>query len=187
MLDADDLLDDRPEVLAVCGAESSGHVLPNEVSRSNKVSWYPSLFICFSHLLCDACLLHEQAGAFSRQAPARPGDRQVLARATAADHIHRGQRGTVQLCDVPHMEHIGESQFRDFNGKGFDLAGPQRPDAVADCRQREAPDPIKEAPHRQHQHIPVAMAGASARVVLLGLPMVKPVPCPMTLRTGMPR
>jgi hypothetical protein len=45
MLNADDLLDDRPEVLAVCGAEGSGDILPNEVSRSNKVSWYVSLFI----------------------------------------------------------------------------------------------------------------------------------------------
>ena len=50
-------------------------VFPNEVSRSNKVSWYVSLLIGFSHLLRDACLLHKQAGTLTRQAPALASDR----------------------------------------------------------------------------------------------------------------
>lgn len=164
VLNADNFLNDRPEVLAVRGAEGSGDVLPNEVSRSNKVSWRTSLFIGFSHLLSNAYLFHEQAGAFSRQAPARSGDRQILARAASAEDVHGRQLCSIELGNVPDMNHIWKSGFCDFDGKGFNLGRPQRHDAVADSRQWEAPDPVEETPQRHHQVIPtvIVMAGASA-------------------------
>ncbi len=46
------------------------------------------------------------------------------------------------------MEHTGDSRFGYLYGKCFDLAGPYRFNAVAQAGQREASDPIKEAPQR---------------------------------------
>jgi hypothetical protein len=71
VLNSDNFFEYRAEVFALGAGEGSGDILPNEESRSNKVSWYPSLFICFSHLLCDADLMHKKAGAFARQAETR--------------------------------------------------------------------------------------------------------------------
>ena len=48
------------------------------------------------------------------------------------------------------MEHIGEVMFGHFDGKGFDLACPQRYDAISHRCQREAPNPIEQASHGQH-------------------------------------
>lgn len=47
------------------------------------------------------------------------------------------------------MDHIRESQLGHFNGKGFDLAGPHRADAVSYRRQGEAADSIEQAAHGQ--------------------------------------
>ena len=60
------------------------------------------------------------------------------------------------------MEHIGEMVFCDFDGEGFYLAGPEGRDARPYRRQREAADPIEEAPQSQHgQAIPwVGCAGS---------------------------
>ena len=147
MLDTDDFLDDRPEVLTVCGAEGSGDIFPNEVSRSNKVSWYVSLFIGFSHLLYNADLVHKKTGALSGKAGTLAGHTKILARAAAADYIHRRQLCSVQLCDIPHMDHIGESQFCHLNGKRFDFTCPYRHDTVMDRSQWKASDSIKKASH----------------------------------------
>ena len=62
----------------------------------------------------------------------------ILARAAAADHVHRRQLRPVQFGDVPHMDHVGEMVFRYFDGKGFDLAGPEGFNPRPDRRQWEA-------------------------------------------------
>ena len=110
----------------------------------------------------------------------------ILTRAAAANDVHRRQLGSVQLCNIPDMEHFGESDFRHFNGKGFDFTGPYGSDAVADSRQWKTSDPIEEAPHRHHQAILIACWGASAGSVPLALPMAKPFSCSITRRTGIP-
>ena len=48
------------------------------------------------------------------------------------------------------MDHVGKALFCDFNGKGFDLAGPDGNDPVPDCRKREASNAIEETAHRDH-------------------------------------
>ena len=70
----------------------------------------------------------------------------------------------MQLCDVAHMEHIGETQLCHLNGKGFDLRRPHRRDATADRGQRESTDAIEQAAHRQSAHF--ATACTTVRVVL---------------------
>lgn len=104
--------------------------------------------ICIPHFFHNADLLHEQPGAFSGKTGSGTGDRQVLARRTPGDDIHRGQFISFQLCNIPDMEHTGDSRFGYLYGKCFDLAGPYRFNAVAQAGQREASDPIKEAPQR---------------------------------------
>jgi len=75
VLNSDNLLKDRPEILAACAGECPRDVFPNEESRSNKVIWCASLFMGASHLLCDSNLFHKKAGAFSCKAGALPGNR----------------------------------------------------------------------------------------------------------------
>ena len=62
----------------------------------------------------------------------------------------------MQLCDVAHMNHIGETQLCHLNGKGFDLACPHRDNAVVNGGQWESPYPIKQAAHRQSFHLATA-------------------------------
>ena len=119
--------------------------------------------ICISHLLRDPNLLHKKAGSLAVKTPTRPGDRQILTRAAAADDVHGRQLGPIQFCDVPHMEHVGEMVFCDLNGKGFDLAGPEGCNSRPDCRQREAADPIEEAAQRRHM-LRIVHSRASARI-----------------------
>lgn len=70
----------------------------------------------------------------------------------------------MQLCDVAHMEHIGEAQLCHLNGKGFNLRRPHRRDAAANRRQRESTDSIEQAAHCQFSHR--ATACTTVRVVL---------------------
>ncbi len=56
------------------------------------------------------------------------------------------------------MDHVGKAVFCDFDGEGFDLAGPQGRDPVPDRRQREAADAIEEAPHGEHFSPPVLIS-----------------------------
>ena len=71
---------------------------------------------------------------------------------------------TIQLCDVAHMGHAGETQLCDRDGKGFDLRRPHRCDATADRGQRESTNTIEQAAHRQSAHF--ATACTTVRVVL---------------------
>ena len=132
VFDADDLLDDRPEVLAARGAEDSGDIFPNEVSRSDKVIWYTPSFLSFPHLLYNAYLVHEQAGAFPRKPPPLAGHRQILAGAAPADDMDRRQLRAIQLCDIPCMDHAWEPYLCHLHGECFNLARPYRHDAVID-------------------------------------------------------
>ena len=70
----------------------------------------------------------------------------------------------MQLCDVAHMNHVGETQLCHLNGKGFDLRRPHRRDATADRGQRESTNAIEQAAHRQPAHF--ATACTTVRVVL---------------------
>ena len=132
------------------------HVLPDKPARADSETCSPSFLICSSQFSCEANLLHKKAGAFTGQAPARPGYRQILTRAAPTNDIHRGELRAVQLCNVSHMEHIRELMFCDFYGKDFDLTGPNWCDTVSDRSQREAADPIEEAAHSHHD---IVMAG----------------------------
>ena len=49
------------------------------------------------------------------------------------------------------MGHVWEAEFRYLNGKGFDLTGPYRGNAVMHRSQRETADSIKQTAHRQHK------------------------------------
>ena len=51
----------------------------------------------------------------------------------------------MQLCDVAHMNHVGETQLCHLNGKGFDLRRPHRRDATADRGQRESTNAIEQS------------------------------------------
>lgn len=69
----------------------------------------PSKFIVCSHLLYDSYLLHEKAGARTGKSGTRSGDGEVLTWAAAADDVHDRQLRSVQFCDIPNMDHIGEA------------------------------------------------------------------------------
>jgi hypothetical protein len=61
------------------------------------------------------------------------------------------------------MNQIREPQLCYLDGKGFNLAGPDGHDTIADCRQREASDPIEKASHRQHSLHPYGAKGMPFR------------------------
>ena len=48
------------------------------------------------------------------------------------------------------MNHVGEVVFRDFDGEGFNLAGPHRRDPIADRREGKPANAIEEASHSKH-------------------------------------
>ena len=125
-------------------------ILPAHPSGTNKLSWLSISYICISHLLYDADLLHKKAGTRTGKSGSRSGDGEVLARAAAADDVHGRQKRAIELCDIPDVDHVGKVILRYFDGKGFYLARPQRHDAIPHRRQREAPDAIKEAAHCEH-------------------------------------
>ena len=93
-------------------------------------------------------------------------DREVLARAAPADDVHGRQLRAVELCNVPDMSHVGEVCFRDFDGERFDLAGPQRHNAVMDGRQREASYSIEKTSHGDNSHF---AAATTVRAILTAL------------------
>ena len=125
-------------------------VFPYHKSGPNKVSCSASQSVCISHLLYDTGLFHKKAGTDAGQPGSRSGHRQILTWAAAADDIHGRKLGATQLRNIPDVNHVREPQLRYLDGKGFDLAGPDGHDAIADCRQREASDPIEKASYLQH-------------------------------------
>ena len=54
------------------------------------------------------------------------------------------------------MDHVRESELCYLNGKGFDLAGPYRDNAVMLRSQRETADSIKQTAHGQRSHLDTA-------------------------------
>lgn len=110
------------------------------------------MHICITHLLCDSCLLEKKAGAFTGKSGTRSSHGKILARAAPADDIHRRQHSAIEFCDIAHVLHTRKVKLCHQHGEPFDLAGPYRLDLVFQRRQRKAPDPIKEAPHRQALH-----------------------------------
>jgi hypothetical protein len=108
-------------------------------------------------------LFHKKAGTGAGQPGSRSGHGQILTWATAADDIHGRKLGATQLRNIPDVNHVREPQLRYLDGKGFDLAGPDGHDTIADCRQREASDPIEKASHRQHSLHPHGARGMPFR------------------------
>lgn len=115
-------------------------------------------FICISHLLYDTDLFLKKAGAFTGKSGSRSGHGEILTRAASANDVHGRQLGSVELRDVPHMDHVGEVVFCDLDGEGFDLAGPDGGDPIPDSGQRKASDAIEEAAHGQLSHLDTAAA-----------------------------
>ena len=152
----DEFLEHRVEGSALRAGKGAGDIFPDAESGPNSDTCPSTTFLCISHLLYDPDLLHKKAGALSGKTGPRPGDRQILTGAAAADDVHGREPGTVQLCDVSHMEHIGEMGSGHLNGKGLDLAGPHRCDPAALRRQREASDAVEEAPHGELHHLATA-------------------------------
>ena len=74
----------------------------------------------------------------------------ILTWAAAADDVYGRKLGTIQLRDIPDMNHVWEPQFCYLDGKGFNFTCPYRRDAIANGAQWEASDPIEKASHRQH-------------------------------------
>lgn len=117
-----------------------------------------TLYVCISHLLYNADLLHKKAGAFTGESGSCSGHREILTGAASADDVHGRQCSPVQLCDIPNVDHVGEMALGDFDGKGFDLAGPYRSDPASDRRQWKPANAIEEASHGQCFHFPTAAA-----------------------------
>jgi hypothetical protein len=108
-------------------------------------------------------LFHKKAGTGAGQPGSRSGHGQILTWAAAADDIHGRKLGATQLRNIPDVNHVREPQLRYLNGEDFDLARPYRHDAIADCRQWEASDPIEKASHRQHNLHPHGAEGMPFR------------------------
>ena len=132
------------------------NILPAHISRSNSVSCSTASLICIPHFFYNSDLLHKKSGPSPGKTGSCPRHAEILAGRAASDDVHRWQVGTIEFCDIPDMDHVRESQPSDFDGKRFDLACPQRGDAVMDRCQRKTADPIKETPHGGHQIIPSA-------------------------------
>ncbi|MPM25756.1 hypothetical protein SDC9_72256 [bioreactor metagenome] len=105
-----------------------------------------------SHLLYNADLLHEQAGAFTLEAGPFAGYGEILTGRSAADHVHGGKLRALEHGDVAHMEHVRKAQPCHFYWERFDFAGPHRSKALPDARQRKPADPVEQAAQGQ-RHI----------------------------------
>ena len=81
-----------------------------------------------------------------------------MARAAAADDIHRWQLGSIELRNIPDMHHVGEADFRNLDGKRFNFAGPDRFDAISDSGKRKAANAVKQTSKRQLRHTAAAFA-----------------------------
>lgn len=152
----DEFLEHRVEVSALCAGKGAGDILPDAESGPNSDTCPSTTLLCISHLLYDPDLLHKKAGALSGKPGSCSGHTQVLAWAAAADDVHGREPCAVQLCDVSHMEHVGEMGSGYLDGKGLDLAGPDRRDPTALRCQWEASDAIKKASHRELRHLATA-------------------------------
>ena len=139
-------------------------VLPTHPAWTDIDTETASLLVGRPHLPHDPHLLHKKAGTRPRKTCPCASNGQILTRAASADDVHRRQFCTIQLCDVAHMGHAGETQLCDRDGKGFDLRRPHRCDATADRGQRESTNTIEQAAHRQSAHF--ATACTTVRVVL---------------------
>lgn len=64
------------------------------------------------------------------------------------------------------MQHPRQALLRDTDGEGFDLAGPQRHDAIVDGRQREAANAVEETSHGDNPHF---AAATTVRAILTAL------------------
>ena len=67
----------------------------------------------------------------------------ILTRAAPTYDIYWWQLRTIEFCDIPDMNHIGEAQLGHLDRKGFNFARPHRSDAISHRRQRKAADPIE--------------------------------------------
>lgn len=152
----DEFLEHRVEVSALCAGKGAGDIFPDAESWLNSDTCPSTTLLCISHLLYDPDLLHKKAGALSGKPGSCSGHTQILTRAAAADDVHGREPCAVQLRDVSHMEHVGEMGSGYLDGKGFDLAGPDRCDPTALRRQREASNSIKKASHGELHHFATA-------------------------------
>lgn len=109
------------------------------------MSCSPSAFIRFSHLLHNADLFHKQAGAFSGKSGSHACYGQILTGTSSADNIHWRQLCSVQLRDIAHVNHIRKSDLGYLHREGFDFAGPQWRNTVAESRQRKTANAVKQA------------------------------------------
>lgn len=166
--DSDNLLEDDPEVFpfGVSGTECAGHVFPAHPSWANKLSCSASLFICISHLLHQSDLLQKESGARAGQSGPRSSHTKILTRASPANDIHRRKFSTVELCDVPHMDHGGKMMFRHLDGERLDLAGPHRLYPALDRSQGKPTDPIEQTSKCEPTHFAAPTACTMVRVVL---------------------
>ena len=152
----DEFLEHRVEVSALRAGKGAGDVFPDAESGPNSDTCPSTTLLCISHLLYDPDLLHKKAGAFSGKTGPRPGDRQILTGAAAADNVHGREPCAVQLRDVSHMEHIGKMCPGHLDGKRLDLAGPDGRNAAALRSQREASDAVEKASHGELHHFATA-------------------------------
>ena len=118
-------------------------ILPRHESRSYIESCSASQFVCISHLLCKSDLFHKKAGTRTGQTGSGSGHREILTRAAPTYDIYWWQPRTIEFCDIPDMNHIGEAQLGHLDRKGFNFACPHRSDAISHRRQRKAADPIE--------------------------------------------
>lgn len=72
----------------------------------------------------------------------------------------------MQLCNVTIVKHPRQVLHGDANGERFDLAGPQRHNAIVDSRQREASYAVEQAPHGDNSHF---AAATTVRAILTAL------------------
>lgn len=64
------------------------------------------------------------------------------------------------------MQHPRQALLCDADGERFDLAGPQRHNAIVDSRQREASYAVEQAPHGDNSHF---AAATTVRAILTAL------------------
>ena len=57
----------------------------------------------------------------------------ILTRAAPADDVNRRKLRAVQLCDIPNVNHIGETELGDLNRKSFNFRCPHRRNAAVGC------------------------------------------------------
>ena len=107
-----------------------------------EICWV-SLLFCISHLLYNSDLLHKQTGTCARETGTLSCHGQILAGRATTNDIYWRQLGTVEFCNIPDMDHVGEPMPGHLHGKDFDFTGPYRDDPVMDGSQRKSADPIK--------------------------------------------